>query len=85
VADVLGATGCCSGYTVPGSTFCSHHADCAQICGTPLVDGCVPSGGVDDVLSAISCCSGAAVAGSAWCLDQDDWGTDWTTCVQTCQ
>jgi hypothetical protein len=81
----LDATGCCSAYTVPGSTFCKHPGDCTQICGTQPVDGCIPSGGIDDVLSATTCCSGAAVAGSQWCLDQDDWGTDWTTCVQTCQ
>lgn len=85
VADVLGATSCCSGLTVPGSTWCSKPGSCTQICGTPLVVGCVPSGGIDDVLSNVSCCSGAVVAGSAWCLDQDDWGDDWTTCVQTCQ
>jgi hypothetical protein len=86
VADVNGATGCCSGYTVPGSTFCTRHpTSCKQICGTPPVNGCIPSGGIDDVLSNTVCCSGAAVAGSQWCLDQDDWGTDWTTCVQTCQ
>jgi hypothetical protein len=85
VAEVLGATACCSGYAVPGTNVCNHQGDCTQICGTPLVDGCVPSGGIDDVLSETTCCSGAAVAGSAWCLDQDDWGTDWTSCVQTCQ
>lgn len=85
VVEVSGATGCCSGYAVPGTNVCDRQGDCTQICGTPLVDGCVPSGGIDDVLSATSCCSGAVVAGSTWCLDQDDWGTDWTTCVQTCQ
>lgn len=77
VDDILDATTCCSGYTVPGSTFCRHPGACTQTCGTPPVDGCVPSGGIDDVLSATSCCSGAAVAGSTRCLDQDDWGTDW--------
>lgn len=85
VYDVPGAAGCCSGSAIPGLTWCSKPADCTQICATPLVDGCVPSGGIDDVLSRTSCCSGAVVSGSEWCLDQEDWGTDWTTCVQTCQ
>jgi hypothetical protein len=77
---------------VPGSTYCINPADwgnswasCSQICGTVPVNGCIPSGGIDDILGNSSCCSGAAVAGSGWCLDQADWGSDWTTCVQTCQ
>lgn len=92
VDDVLGATSCCSGTAVAGSTYCSNPADwgnswasCSQICGTPLVNGCVPSGGIDDILYNTACCSGGQVAGSEWCLDQADWGTDWATCVQTCQ
>jgi len=92
VDDVLYTTSCCSGYAVPGSTYCTNPADwgnswasCSQICGTAPVNGCIPSGGIDDILGNSSCCSSAAVAGSGWCLDQADWGTDWTTCVQTCQ
>ena len=90
--DTLGQTSCCSGVAVNNSTYCSNPADwgttwasCNHICGTQLVNGCVPSGGVDDTLSSTSCCSGAAVPGSTWCLDPADYGDDWKTCAQICQ
>lgn len=90
--DTLGNTSCCSGTAVNGSTYCSNPGDwyttwasCNHICGTPLVNGCVPSGGVDDTLSRTSCCSGQAVSGSTWCLDPADYGTDWQTCAQICR
>jgi len=91
IDDTLSRTNCCSGVAVSGSTVCAVPADrnttwtsCSQICGTPLVNGCVPSGGVDDTLSLTNCCSGAAVPGSTWCLDPTDFGTDWASCVQIC-
>jgi hypothetical protein len=89
--DTLYNTSCCSGVAVHNSTYCSNPADwgttwasCNHICGTQLVNGCVPSGGVDDTLSSTRCCSGRAVPGSTWCLDPADWYTDWTTCAQIC-
>jgi hypothetical protein len=92
VDDTLYVTSCCSGYAVQGSTYCTNPADygttwasCKHVCGTAPVNGCIPSGGIDDILGLTSCCSGAAVAGSGWCLDQTDWGTNWASCVQTCQ
>lgn len=91
IDDTLTRTSCCSGVAVSGSTVCAVAADrnttwtsCSHICGTPLVNGCVPSGGVDDVLFLTSCCSFQAVPGSTWCLDPADSGTDWASCVQTC-
>jgi hypothetical protein len=90
--DTLNQTHCCSGVAVQGSTSCFNPADygttwasCIQICGTTLVNGCVPSGGIDDVLNNTHCCSGAAVAGSTHCLNPTDYGTTWKTCVHTCQ
>lgn len=92
VDDTLSSTSCCSGVAVTGSTYCLNPADwgttwasCYQICGTPLVGGCVPSGGIDDTLTNTSCCSGSAVPGSTRCLNPADYGGSWTTCVQTCQ
>lgn len=92
VDDTLSQTSCCSGVAVNGSTYCTNPSDygttwasCHHICATPLVNGCVPSGGVDDTLSQTSCCSGAAVPGSTRCLDPADYGTDWVSCIQTCQ
>jgi hypothetical protein len=91
IIDTLGGWSCCSGYVMPGTKVCSNPADvatggpsCRQICGTPLVNSCVPTGGWDDTLSLTTCCSGAAVSGSTWCLDPADWGTDWKSCVQKC-
>lgn len=92
VDDTLSQTFCCSGYAVNGSTVCSNPADygttwasCRHVCGTAPVNGCIPSGGIDDTLGSTSCCSGSAVSGSTWCLDPADYGTDWKSCVQTCQ
>jgi len=92
VDDTLYNTSCCSGVAVSGSTYCLNPADynttwasCYQICGTQLVGGCVPSGGVDDTLSNTSCCSGAAVSGSTRCLNPADYGNSWASCIQTCQ
>lgn len=92
VDDTLSNTSCCSGTAVSGSTYCLNPADygttwtsCYQICGTQLVGGCVPSGGVDDTLSITSCCSGVAVSGSTRCLNPADYGTTWASCIQTCQ
>jgi hypothetical protein len=92
VDDTLGVTSCCSGVAVSGSTYCTNPADwgttwasCNQICGSQLVNGCVPSGKIDDTLSNTSCCSGAAVSGSTWCLNPADWANGWATCVQVCQ
>jgi hypothetical protein len=92
VDDTLGEMSCCSGVAVNGSTVCGDPADygtdwvsCSHICRTQLVNNCIPSGGIDDTLSQTSCCSGAAVPGSTWCLDPADYGTDWVSCIQTCQ
>jgi len=89
VDDTLSNTSCCSGVAVSGSTYCLNAADygttwasCYQICGTPLVGGCVPSGGIDDTLSNTSCCSGAAVSGSTRCLNPADYGGSWATCIR---
>ena len=91
VDDTLYQASCCSGYAVPNSTYCSNPADwgttwesCNHWCGTPPVNGCIPDGGVDDTLYATSCCSGRAVPGSTRCLNPADYGTTWTTCIQTC-
>jgi hypothetical protein len=92
VDDTLYRQSCCSGVAVNGSTVCARASDyngswttCNHVCGTALVNGCVPSGGVDDTLYSTDCCSGAAVPGSTWCLDPADYGTDWASCVQICQ
>ncbi len=90
--DTLSQNGCCSFTAVSGSTKCFNAADygttwasCIHVCGTALVGGCVPSGGIDDTLGLTSCCSGSAVGGSTHCLDPRDYGTTWKSCVQTCQ
>ncbi len=90
--DTLSQNSCCSFTAVSGSTKCFNAADygttwasCIHVCGTALVGGCVPSGGIDDTLSLTRCCSGAAVGGSTHCLDPRDYGTTWKSCVQTCQ
>jgi hypothetical protein len=92
VDDTLSMWSCCSGYAVSGSTVCTIPSDygttwksCRHVCGTRPVNGCIPSGGIDDTLSNTHCCSGQAVSGSTWCLDPADYGTDWKSCVQTCQ
>lgn len=91
VDDVLYQTECCVWGTVPVPYYCTNASDfgnswttCHQICGSELVNGCVPSGGIDDVLGNTHCCSGTIVPGSYRCLDPADYGTDWKTCVQTC-
>ena len=91
VDDVLYQTECCVWGTVPVPYYCTNASDfgtswttCHQICGSELVNGCVPSGGIDDVLGNTDCCSGSIVPGSYRCLDPADYGTDWKTCVQTC-
>lgn len=90
--DTLGATSCCSGFAVNGSTVCFNPQDyggswasCYHVCGTAPVNGCIPSGGWDDTLAQTHCCSGQAVSGSTRCLDARDYGTDWLSCVQQCQ
>ncbi len=90
--DTLSQNGCCSFTAVSGSTKCFNSADygttwasCIHVCGTALVGGCVPSGGIDDTLGLTTCCSGSAVGGSTHCLDPRDYGTTWKSCVQTCQ
>jgi hypothetical protein len=92
VDDTLSRTYCCTGYAMPGSTYCTNPGDynngwesCYQYCATPPVNGCVPSGGWEDTLYVTSCCSGQAVPGSTKCLDPADYGTDWKTCIQQCQ
>jgi hypothetical protein len=91
VDDTLGMWSCCSGVAVSGSTVCTRPSDfgttwqsCRHICGSALVNGCVPAGGWDDTLGLTHCC-GSAVPGSTWCLDPADFGTDWKSCVQKCQ
>ncbi len=89
--DTLYRQSCCSGVAVNGSTVCARPADfgglwttCNHVCGTQLVSGCVPSGGIDDTLYSTDCCSFQAVPGSTWCLDPADYGDDWKSCVQIC-
>lgn len=89
--DTLYRQSCCSGFAVNGSTVCARPGDfggswttCNHVCGTALVNGCVPSGGIDDTLHSTSCCSNQAVPGSTWCLDPADFGDDWKSCVQIC-
>ena len=55
---------------------------CRHVCGSRLVNGCVPRGGVDDVLSLTNCCSDASVNNSFRCLNPEDAFTTWKTCVQ---
>jgi eukaryotic-like serine/threonine-protein kinase len=89
-AEVLGSP-CCSGVMAAGTTMCRSPAEwgtswrtCRHVCGSRLVNGCVPSGGITDTLELTDCCSGAAVNGSTRCLNPADEGTTWRTCVQTC-
>ena len=89
-ADIL-KTPCCSGVVVPGTAVCRNPEDwgttwrtCRHVCGSRLVNGCVPPGGIDDTLSLTACCSGADVNGSTRCLNPMDKDTTWRTCVQTC-
>jgi eukaryotic-like serine/threonine-protein kinase len=91
VDDTLTRTSCCSGTAIAGTTVCLDRRDrgttwtsCLQFCGTRLVGGCVPAGGVDDTLAGTACCSGRSVPGSTRCLDPADYGTTWKSCVQTC-
>jgi hypothetical protein len=92
IDDVLSNTACCSGVDVTGSDYCTNPADygttwasCFHVCGSVPTGSCAPSGGVDDTLSNTSCCSGSAVSGSTRCLDPADYGTDWASCIHTCQ
>jgi serine/threonine-protein kinase len=89
-AETLGRP-CCSGVIVGGTTLCSDPKDwgatwrtCRHVCGSQLVDGCVPSGGADDLLQLTDCCSGSSASGSVRCLNPADYGTTWRTCVQRC-
>jgi tetratricopeptide (TPR) repeat protein len=89
-AEVL-KTSCCSGVVVDGTTVCSNPEewggawrDCRQVCGSRLVNGCVPPGAVDDVLEMTDCCSGVSVNNSFRCLNPADAYTTWRTCVHTC-
>ena len=80
---------CCSGVIAGGTTVC-HDPEgnlwrtCRHVCGSRLVNGCVPSGGITDALRLTDCCSKEAVGGSTQCLNPKDEGTTWRTCVQTC-
>jgi serine/threonine protein kinase/tetratricopeptide (TPR) repeat protein len=89
-ADIL-KTPCCSGVVVPGTAVCRNPEDwgttwrtCRHVCGSRLVNGCVPPGGIDDTLSLTACCSGADVNGSTRCLNPKDKDTTWRTCVHAC-
>ncbi|HEX5719064.1 MAG TPA: serine/threonine-protein kinase [Thermoanaerobaculia bacterium] len=82
---------CCSGVILGGTTVCRNPAEwgnswrtCRHVCGSRLVNGCVPPGGVDDILSLTNCCNGASVNGSVRCLNPADHGTTWRTCFHTC-
>ena len=82
---------CCSGVIAGGTTVCRDPFQwgklwrtCRHVCGTRLVNGCVPSGGVTDTLRLTDCCSGTAVKGSTRCLSPADEGTTWRTCMNTC-
>jgi serine/threonine protein kinase/tetratricopeptide (TPR) repeat protein len=89
-ADTLKQS-CCSGVFAGGTTVCRDPFQwgelwrtCRHVCGSRLVNGCVPSGGITDALLGTDCCSGTAVKGSTRCLNPADEGTTWRTCVQTC-
>jgi hypothetical protein len=82
---------CCSGVIAGGTTVCRNPAEwgntwrtCRHVCGSRLVNGCVPPGGVTDTLMLTDCCSGVSVDGSTRCLNPADEGTTWRTCVHTC-
>jgi serine/threonine protein kinase len=83
---------CCSGVIAGGTTVCSDPNDwgntwrtCRNVCGSRLVNGCIPPGGVTDILGLTDCCSDAAVNYSMRCLNPADEGTTWRTCVYTCR
>lgn len=89
--DTLDRWSCCSGIVVPGTVVCIRPEDhggtwdsCLQVCGTRLVGGCVPPGGIDDKGESTSCCSGRTIPGSTRCLNPADFGTTWRTCVHLC-
>jgi hypothetical protein len=82
---------CCSGVIAGGTVHCrdplsweSTWQGCLHVCGSRLVHGCVPPGGVTDTLGLTDCCSRSSVSGSGRCLSPKDWGTSWRTCVFTC-
>lgn len=82
---------CCSGLGIPGTVVCtqpddwgSTWASCRHVCGSRLVEGCVPSGGITDTLALTDCCSGKSVSGTTRCLQPADADTTWRTCVLTC-
>jgi len=82
---------CCSGVIAGGTTVCSDPDDwgntwrtCRHICGSRLVNGCVPRGGVTDFLRLTDCCSGASLPRSERCLNPADSIT-YRTCVFTCR
>ena len=90
-AATLERPGCCSGVVAGGTTACRSPDDwgstwltCRHVCGSRLVDGCVPPGGITDTLALTDCCSGRAVTGSTRCLEPADEGTTWRTCVHVC-
>lgn len=89
--DTLDRWSCCSGIVVPGTVVCIRPEDhggtwdsCLQVCGTRLVGGCVPPGGIDDKGESTSCCSGRTIPGSTRCLNPADFGTTWRSCVHLC-
>jgi tetratricopeptide (TPR) repeat protein len=83
---------CCSGVIAAGTTLCSDPDDwgntwrsCRHICGSRLVNGCVPPGGITDDLSMTDCCSGLHDGGSIRCLNPADYGITDRTCIMTCR
>ena len=83
---------CCSGVIAAGTTFCSNPEDwgttwrtCRHVCGSRLVNGCIPRGGITDVLGLTDCCSGLHDSDSVRCLDPADHGVTDRTCVMTCR
>ncbi len=83
---------CCSGVIARGTTFCSSPHDwantwrtCRHVCGSRLVNGCIPSGGVTDILGLTDCCSGTSVNYTMRCLNPADLGITFRSCVFTCQ
>ncbi len=82
---------CCSGVIMAGTTVCRNPKDwgttwrtCRHMCGSRLVNGCVPSGGISDTHGLTDCCSGAAVNGSTRCLNPAHEATTWRTCALKC-
>ncbi len=89
--DTLDRWSCCSGIVVPGTVVCIRPEDhggtwdsCLQVCGTRVVGGCVPPGGIDDKGESTHCCSGRTITGSTRCLNPADFGTNWKSCVHLC-